>query len=94
MKTVSAICVYHGTTIYNLTVNYKGELTQLKLNGLWDSNVKEYDSFRELYKAILTVLKANGFRVRYMPAFNSNWYDIQFIDAMNPTHIETLPLKE
>lgn len=94
MKTVSAICVYHETTIYNLTANYKGELIQLKLNGLSGSPVKEYTSFRELYKAILTVLKANGFRVRYIPAFNSNWYDIQFIDAMNPTHIETLPLKE
>lgn len=94
MKTVSTICVYHGTQIYNLTVNYKGELTQLKWNGLGDSNVKEYDSFRELYKAILTALKANGFKVRYINAFNTNWYDIQFIDAMNPTHIETLSFKE
>lgn len=45
MKTVSAICVYHGTTIYNLTANYKGELIQLKLNGLSGSPVKEYTSF-------------------------------------------------
>ena len=94
MKTVSATCVYHGTTIYNLTVNYKGELITLKRNDISDSHVKTYDSFRDMYCAILTILKSNNFKVKYIQAFNSKWYDIQFIDALNPTLIETLSIKE
>ena len=94
MKTVSATCVYHGTTIYNLTVNYKGELITLKRNEISDSCVKTYDSFRDMYCAILTILKSNNFKVKYIQVFNSTWYDIQFIDALNPTLIETLSIKE
>ena len=94
MKTVSAICVYHGTAIYNVTVNHKGDLITLKWNSMWDSSVKPYDSFNDMYKAILSILKNNGFQVKYRNAFNLNWYDIQFIDAHNPTHIQTFAIKE
>lgn len=94
MKTVSAICVYHGTTIYNLTANHKGELIQLKRVDMSDSDAKPYNSFRDMYKAILTILNINGFKVKYITAFNANWYDIQFIDALNPTLIETFSIKE
>lgn len=94
MKVVSAICVYHGTTIYNLTVNCKGDLIVLNRHDISDNNAKEYNNFKEMYKAILTILKNNCFKVKYRSAFNSNWYDIQFIDALNPTRIETFSLKK
>nr|DAX01864.1 MAG TPA: hypothetical protein [Caudoviricetes sp.] len=94
MKTVSAICVYHGTTIYNLTASHKGELIQLKRVDMSDSDAKSYNSFRDMYKAILTILKMNGLKVKYKTEFNANWYDIQFIDALNPTLIETFSIKE
>ena len=94
MKTVSVTCIYHGKTIYNLTVNYKGELITLKRHDISDSNVKAYESFRDMYCAILTILKSNNFKVKYIQAFNSKWYDIQFIDALNPTLIETFSIKE
>ena len=94
MKTVSVTCVYHSTTIYNLTVNYKGELITLKRHDISDSSVKVYESFRDMYCAILTIIKANNFKVKYIQAFNSKWYDIQFIDTSNPTLIETLSIKE
>lgn len=94
MKTVSAICVYHGTTIYNLTVNYKGDITTLKRYDISDNNAKEYINFKEMYKAILEILKANNFNVTYTEDFMARWYNIQFIDALNPTRIDTFSLKK
>lgn len=94
MKTVSAICVYHGTTIYNLTVNYKGDITTLKRYDISDNNVVEYNNFKEMYKAILKILKAKNFKVTYTEDFMSRWYNIQFIDALNPTRIETFSFKK
>ena len=47
-----------------------------------------------MYRAILNLLRVNNFRVKYIEAFNSRWYDIQFIDALNPTLIETFSIKE
>lgn len=92
MKTVSAICVYHGTTIYNLTVNYKGDITTLKRYDISDNNAKEYNSFKEMYKTILKILKTNNFKVTYTEDFMRRWYNIQFIDVLNPTRIETFSL--
>lgn len=94
MKTVSATCVYHGTIIYNLTVNHKGELITLIRHNESDSSATDYNSFKDMYRAILNLLRVNNFRVKYIEAFNSRWYDIQFIDALNPTLIETFSIKE
>lgn len=94
MKTASATCVYHGTTIYNLTVNHKGELITLIRHKESDSSAPDYNSFKDMYRAILNLLRVNNFRVKYIEAFNSRWYDIQFIDELNPTLIETFSIKE
>ena len=76
MKTVSATCVYHGTTIYNLTANHKGELIQLKRVDMSDSDAKPYNSFRDMYKAILTILKMNGLKQKGKQKYETvyQWY--------------------
>lgn len=83
MKRVSAICVYRGHTIYNLTFIHKGNLIPF----LWDGDTRTFETFWRLHEYILNVAKANGFSIVHYTDFGTHFYDIQFLDLDNPTKI-------
>ena len=86
MKKVSATVIYRDNTIYNLTVNHKGNLTQLVTNDSANSN----GSFQDMYKRVLNTLKNNNLYCGYYDVFNRRWYDIQFINLDSPFTIDKI----
>ena len=86
MKKVSATVIYRDNTIYNLTVNHKGNLTQLVTNDSANSN----GSFHDMYTRVLKILKNNSLYCSYYDMFNKRWYDIQFINLDRPFTIEKI----
>ena len=86
MKKVSATVIYRDNTIYNLTVNHKGNLTQLVTNDSENSN----GSFQDMYKRVLMALKNNNLYCGCYEMFNQRWYDIQFINLDRPFTIEKI----
>lgn len=88
MRKCSATVIYKGTTLYSVYANRKGSITPLITDAM-----RLYESFQELYEAVLLMLKANNLYCNYYIAFNSKWYDIQFIDLKSPTYIENYGLK-
>jgi hypothetical protein len=86
-KKVTATVIYKGHRCYNLTVNHKGNLIPLIRYDM-DSNLPfDYPSFQDMYAAVLNTIKFNRFTVFHHHEFNSDWYDIQFIDINNPVKI-------
>ena len=86
MKKVSATVIYRDNIIYNLTVNHKGNLTQLVTNDSANSN----SSFQDMYKRVLKILKNNNLYCGYYDMFNRRWYDIQFINLDRPFTIDKI----
>lgn len=94
MKKVSVTCVYKNNTIYNLTVNHKGDLTSLLIHKHLGPEQSPHPTFRDMYKYILAFLKANNMYCGYQEAFGSRWYDIQFINVDDPCIIDKYGLVE
>lgn len=90
MRKASAIVLYNAQTkqVYNLTIKHKGDLIPMVIDGTKDRTQPYcYESFTELYQAILNVAKHNGFYYDSYSAFGANWYDISWIDINNPVTI-------
>ena len=89
MRKVSATVIYKDNTIYNLTVNNKGDLIPLiRYNEGSAKDTCYKRTFPEMYKLVLTILKNNNFYCGYYEQFGRRWYDIQFINLDNPVNIE------
>ena len=89
MKKASATVIYKDNMIYNLTVNHKNSIIPLVRYNLKDSpKPYKYTCFNDLYKAVLSILKNNGFYTGFYTQFGQRWYDIQFINLDNPVEIE------
>lgn len=68
-------------SLYNLTVNHKGEnITLLYYDMVRQEKPYKYNSFNEMYKSILIILKNNGFYTGYVEEFGRRFYNIQFIE--------------
>ena len=90
MKKCVATCVYQNNQILAISVNYNGNLIQLyRYDG---DNSIHYSSFSELYKAVLAILENNNFRVSSLEMFGRTWYNVQFINVLNPTYIDRFSL--
>lgn len=93
MKKVKAICIYRDNKVYNFTALYKDTEIPLIRYSLGDSPY-EYNTFDDLYKDMLSVLKSNDMYCGHIVAFERKWYNISFIDLNNPVEIERFSLKE
>lgn len=89
MKRVKAICVYKDNKVYNFTALSKDTNITLIHYDLENTKITpcHHDTFEDLYKDLLGVLKSNDMRCGYYEEFNKKWYDISFIDLNNPTVI-------
>lgn len=87
MKKVKAICIYKDNQVYNLTALFEDTTVTLLQYDLEDSRLTppHHDTFEELVKDMLGVLKANNMRCGHYKEFNRVWYDIAFIDLNDPT---------
>ena len=89
MKKATATVIYKNNMIYNLTVNHKNAIIPLVRYDLNDNpKPYKYACFNDLYKAVLNLLKNNGFYTGFYTQFGRQWYDIQFINLENPVVIE------
>lgn len=89
MRKVSATVIYKDNTLYNLTVNHKGDL--IPLVAYDEISVKhpyKKRTFQTMYKSVLNILKNNNFYCAYYEQFGRRWYDIQFINLESPVNIE------
>lgn len=89
MRKVRAICVYKDNRIYNLTALHKDTDVALIHYDLEDTKITPcpHDSFEEMYKDVLEVLKSNNMYCGYYTDFNKRCYNISFIDLNNPTEV-------
>ena len=89
MKTVKAICIYKDNRVYNFTAQLKDSNVTLIHYDLEDTKITPcyHDTFEDLYKDLLGVLKSNDMRCNYYEEFNKKWYDISFINLDNPTEV-------
>lgn len=95
MRKATAKVIYKDNMLYNLTVNHKSIITPLVRYDLNDSpKPYKYTCFNDLYKAVLNILKNNGFYTGFYTQFGRKWYDIQFINLNNPVIIEKFGLYE
>ena len=85
MKKVKGICIYKDNMIYNFTVLTKeNNIPLIRYNFTDKIKPYKYNSFNDVYKSLLNILKANNFYCGYYKEFNKTWYDISFIDLDNP----------
>ena len=83
MRKVSCVCCYEKTTLYSLTaITRKGE--HITLYHFGASGKKWFPTFRDMYKYILDLCKANGFIMNHYTEFNAEWYDILFYQYSAP----------
>lgn len=98
MKQVVATCIYQNNMIYTLAVQYKDRSVTLVSyeSSLTDGRSKpyQYKCFNDMYKSILSILKQNGYYTKSFTAFNSVFYNINFITLNNPAHISRHGLPE
>lgn len=81
MKKCIATVVYKDTTLKSIIVNHNGNLIKLSVTDT------PYATFNVMYKAILSILKANSYYVSCFDDFHAKFYNIQFIDMNKPTDI-------
>lgn len=86
MKKVTAICIYKKEASEYIPVNF----TVITRNGNsidFTSIAKneKHRRFNDMYRKLLTVLKANNFYVNTWQDFGVLWSDIQFIDIADST---------
>ena len=93
MKKVKAICIYKDNKVYNFTALYKDAEIPLIRYELTGVSPYEYNTFEDLYKDMLSVLKSNDMYCGYSVAFERKWYNISFIDLNNPVEIARFSLK-
>lgn len=92
-----ATCIYsrnwttHHCTIESLYVNNGRSLTPLisAADSLSAHKSHEYDCFRAMFTAIVRTLENNHRNVHVWNDFGATWYNIQFIDVADPSHIRT-----
>ena len=104
MRKVTAIVVYsrvinnEDELVYKYICNNLPVITSDKKHitlytDNWDAMDRKhpykYDSFNDLYNSILNTLKYNDMYYSYYDDFNSRFYDILWIDCVNPSKIET-----
>ena len=84
MKKCTAVAIFKKETFPRV------ELINFTINTT-DGNIIQYPAlygpyydFTELYRALLKTLKTNNFYVNKYNDFNSNCFDIMFIDLNNP----------
>ena len=88
MRKVKAICIYRDNKVFNLTALLKDtEVTLIHYYDKEDKRPYQYDTFRDLYMDVLSVLKSNNMYCGHYTEFNREWYDISFIDLGNPTEV-------
>ena len=88
MQKASATVIWNSNTkqLIHLTIDHKGNLITLVRS---DEPCKyKYDNLQGIYKSVLSLAKENNFYFGKYPAFGVMWYDIQLIDACNPSTVE------
>ena len=85
MRKVTVIVLYKQSKnhdyfrLYNITAKYKSRNILLFPYSSYSKQTNKYSSFKELYKSVLNILKANSLYVYSYSEFNTTWYDIDFI---------------
>lgn len=89
MRKVKCICIYKDNKIYNLTAQLKDTNVTLLHYVLGDERIIPipHETFWDMYRSVLKVLKHNDLYCGYYEEFNKKWYDISFIDLDSPTDI-------
>lgn len=87
MRKVKAICIHKDLKVYNLTALLPDTSVTLLQYDLEDTRLTpcQHDTFEELFKDMLGVLKSNNMRCGHYKEFERVWYDISFIDLNDPT---------
>ena len=87
MKRATLVVTYHGTQIYSITAMPRRGLVDPLVN---NTGVKPYDyeSFRDMYKAVLSIAKNRGYIIGGVDLVNRTAHDILWIDTHNPTRHE------
>ena len=85
MKKATLVVTYHGTRLYTVTAMPRGGLVDLLLNCV---NSYDYESFRDMYKAVLSISRHSGYIVGGTVIGNRTYHDIVWIDTHNPTRHE------
>ena len=85
MKKATLVVTYHGTRLYTVTAMPRGGLVDLLLNCV---NSYDYESFRDMYKAVLSISRHSGYIVGGTVIGNRTDHDIVWIDTHNPTRHE------
>lgn len=86
MKKVNCIVMYSFNIdykIHNITVKHKSNNIKLFDNNcdqLHTLHKDRFNTFNDLYKRVLNILKVNNMYVAAWDMFNVKWYDIDFID--------------
>lgn len=96
MRKVTAICVHDNMKqIYNLSVVTSQGITIELVRYKKGDKIKPYCyfDFQDLYKSVLNLLKQNDFYVSKYTAFESDFYNVNFIDMNNPCKIEKYGFK-
>lgn len=91
MKKVTPIVIYRITDkieIYSFYVHHKNDITPMISN-----NDRIFQSFDEMYKYVLTVLKMNNMYAGKVVDFNTNFHDIVWINYDFPGRMETKSYK-
>lgn len=89
MKKVKAICIYKDNKVYNLTALLKDTSVPLIIYDLEDTRITPcpHDTFEDMYRDVLGVLKCNDMYCGHYTEFNRKWYDIVFINLDDPTKV-------
>lgn len=90
-KPVTALCVYHGDQIYNITfIDRKGNsITMYDFRD--DVLCPVYQSFTHMYNAVLILARNNGFTIPYTKEGTSRCYNIQWCDTASPNSFNRYP---
>lgn len=93
MRKATAIVIYKGTTLYNLTIEHKGaRITLLSCDNDLQREIYTFSTFSQLYYKVLGLCKGNNFKIDSYLQFGKNWYDISFIDLDKPYKVEKFGL--
>lgn len=86
MREVTATVVYKGGTVYHLTVHCKADMVNLTMAH------REYNSFQDMYQAVVDTLINNGFYAAHWVQFGFRWYNILFVNLDNPEKTGIYPI--